>query len=69
MLNPTTFVPLKIIASGIALPAHKVLSVDLDKQLNKPSGYVEKRSGIRYAIMHRIVIAKRSSPPKPFMMH
>lgn len=48
MLNPNMFVPLKIIASGIALPTHKILSIDLDKQLNKPNGYVEKRSGIRW---------------------
>lgn len=40
--------PLKIIATGIALPAQKVTADELDKKLNKPSGYSFKRSGILY---------------------
>ncbi len=40
--------PLKIIATGVALPPNRVDSVDLDRLLNKPAGYVEKRSGIIY---------------------
>lgn len=40
--------PLKIIASGIALPRNKVWSSQLDQRLNKQPGYVEKHSGIEY---------------------
>ncbi|MFM0322292.1 3-oxoacyl-[acyl-carrier-protein] synthase III C-terminal domain-containing protein [Caballeronia glebae] len=40
--------PLSILSSGKALPAHRVTSAELDITLAKPSGYVEKRSGIRY---------------------
>ncbi|MTC58492.1 ketoacyl-ACP synthase III [Providencia rustigianii] len=48
MLNSTSLVPLKIVASGVALPSQQVLSTELDKRLNKSNGYVEKRSGIRW---------------------
>lgn len=41
-------IPLKIIASGTALPECCVLSSDLDKRLNRPAGYVQKHSGIEY---------------------
>lgn len=40
--------PLKIIATGAALPSGCIESSALDRQLNKPVGYVEKRSGIIY---------------------
>nr|WP_314265040.1 3-oxoacyl-[acyl-carrier-protein] synthase III C-terminal domain-containing protein [uncultured Moellerella sp.] len=40
--------PLKIISSGIALPANKILSTELDVKLNKKLGYVEKHAGIEY---------------------
>lgn len=45
---------LKIISTGIALPANKVTSAELDSRLGKPQGYVEKRSGIgwRYHAFH-----------------
>ncbi|MGG4605766.1 3-oxoacyl-[acyl-carrier-protein] synthase III C-terminal domain-containing protein [Paenalcaligenes sp. Me131] len=39
-------VPLEISAMGKALPSEPVLSSDLDSQLGKPTGYVQKRSGI-----------------------
>lgn len=48
MSDNTALVPLKIVASGVALPADRVLSADLDKRFNKRSGYVEKRAGIRW---------------------
>ncbi|WP_426144012.1 3-oxoacyl-[acyl-carrier-protein] synthase III C-terminal domain-containing protein [Pseudomonas sp. DWP3-1-2] len=38
--------PLKIIATGVALPPGRVDSSALDTLLNKPAGYVEKRSGV-----------------------
>lgn len=38
----------KIISTGVALPAHKVTSASLDTRLGKPQGYVEKRSGIAW---------------------
>jgi len=40
--------PLKIIATGMTLPPNRVASADLDRLLGKPTGYVEKRSGIVY---------------------
>lgn len=40
--------PLKIISTGIALPTQKITAEELDKKLNKPSGYSFKRSGIVY---------------------
>lgn len=40
--------PLTLIATGKALPEQKVYSDELDKRLNKPAGYVQKRSGILY---------------------
>ena len=40
--------PLKIIATGAALPPNRVASSTLDARLGKPAGYVEKRSGIVY---------------------
>lgn len=43
-----TKLPLKLIATGKALPEQKVYSYELDKRLNKPAGYVQKRSGIIY---------------------
>ncbi|MDC9589251.1 3-oxoacyl-[acyl-carrier-protein] synthase III C-terminal domain-containing protein [Xenorhabdus sp. XENO-10] len=48
MKNSNELIPLKIIASGTALPENKVYSSDLDLRLNKPSGFVEKHSGIEY---------------------
>lgn len=38
--------PLKIIATGIALPPGRVTSADLDIRFGYQAGYVEKRSGI-----------------------
>lgn len=40
--------PLKLVATGKALPLNKVTSDELDLILNKPQGYVKKRSGILY---------------------
>jgi len=40
--------PLKVIATGAALPPNRVDSSTLDSLLRKPLGYVEKRSGISY---------------------
>ncbi len=48
MKNTNKLIPLKIIASGTALPEKKVFSSDLDLKLNKPIGFVEKHSGIAY---------------------
>lgn len=42
----TTVVPLKIIATGIALPPTCITSAMLDERLGFATGYVEKRSGI-----------------------
>lgn len=42
------FLPVKIIASAIALPNLKVTSEQIDKKLNKSIGYCYKRSGIEY---------------------
>lgn len=41
-----SLIPIKIISTGVALPAHKVEAAELDKKLNKPMGYSLKRSGI-----------------------
>lgn len=46
--NNQTFIPLKIISTGIALPPNKIDSSELDKKLNKRIGYSLKRSGIEY---------------------
>ncbi|UZA38377.1 hypothetical protein LP090_11100 [Moraxella bovis] len=43
-----TILPLRLIATGKVLPQQKVHSGELDKHLNKPDGYVQKRSGILY---------------------
>ncbi|MDW5498645.1 3-oxoacyl-[acyl-carrier-protein] synthase III C-terminal domain-containing protein [Pseudomonas lundensis] len=43
-----TLLPLKVIATGAALPPNRVESSTLDSLLRKPAGYVEKRSGISY---------------------
>lgn len=43
-----SLIPLKIIATGAALPDEKILSSDLDRQLGKPAGYVQRLSGIEY---------------------
>lgn len=40
--------PLKIIASGVALPENKIYSSMLDEKFNKTKGFVEKHSGIEY---------------------
>ncbi|SFU94106.1 3-oxoacyl-[acyl-carrier-protein] synthase III C-terminal domain-containing protein [Xenorhabdus koppenhoeferi] len=48
MKNSKELIPLKIIASGTALPEYRVYSSDLDIKLNQPNGFVEKRSGIEY---------------------
>ncbi|TQI81024.1 3-oxoacyl-[acyl-carrier-protein] synthase-3 [Serratia fonticola] len=50
-------VPIKIIATGAALPSLCIASSVLDQQLNKPTGYVEKRSGI----IHRFHAAHDAS--------
>lgn len=44
--TPAVQVPLKIIATGSALPATKVTSSSLDVRFNKRSGHTESRSGI-----------------------
>lgn len=44
--QPTISAALKIIATGIALPPDQITSQQLDVQLSKPVGYVERRSGI-----------------------
>ncbi|WP_025121580.1 MULTISPECIES: 3-oxoacyl-[acyl-carrier-protein] synthase III C-terminal domain-containing protein [unclassified Serratia (in: enterobacteria)] len=49
--------PLKIIATGAALPPGCIESAALDRQLNKPAGYVEKRSGI----IHRFHASHQAS--------
>ncbi|HEJ9058495.1 TPA: ketoacyl-ACP synthase III [Serratia fonticola] len=49
--------PLKIIATGAALPPGCIESSALDRQLNKPVGYVEKRSGI----IHRFHASNQAS--------
>lgn len=49
--------PLKIIATGAALPPGCIESAALDRQLNKPVGYVEKRSGI----IHRFHASNQAS--------
>ncbi|BCQ41244.1 hypothetical protein ERHA54_38470 [Erwinia rhapontici] len=46
--STTAFVPLKIIASGVALPPGCVTSAMLDERLGMKPGYVEKRSGIAH---------------------
>ncbi|MDR6918998.1 3-oxoacyl-[acyl-carrier-protein] synthase-3 [Pseudomonas sp. 3296] len=45
---PLALLPLKVIATGVALPPNRVTSASLDRSLNKPAGYVEKHSGISY---------------------
>ncbi|WP_245587276.1 3-oxoacyl-[acyl-carrier-protein] synthase III C-terminal domain-containing protein [Comamonas composti] len=40
------FLPLTILATGKALPSRCVLSSELDLQLGKPRGHVQKRSGM-----------------------
>lgn len=45
---PNGLTPIKIISSGIALPENKIESWQLDIKLNKPKGYVAKRSGIEH---------------------
>ncbi|MBW4193749.1 ketoacyl-ACP synthase III [Enterobacter bugandensis] len=44
--GPTIAAAIKIISTGIALPEQKLHSSELDLWLGKPTGYVEKRSGI-----------------------
>lgn len=48
MSNNRPIAPLKIIASGVALPENKIYSSMLDKKLKKTNGFVEKLSGIEY---------------------
>ncbi|KFA58412.1 hypothetical protein A9G48_01610 [Gilliamella sp. wkB18] len=43
-----TLVPIKIIATGVALLPNKLEATELDKKLNKPVGYSLKRPGILY---------------------
>lgn len=40
--------PMKIIATGAALPPHKLEAAELDIKLHKPAGYSLKHSGILY---------------------
>lgn len=47
-ISNKTLVPIKIIATGVALPPDKLEAAELDKRLNKPIGYSFKRSGILY---------------------
>jgi 3-oxoacyl-[acyl-carrier-protein] synthase-3 len=44
----TALLPLKIIATGVALPPERIDSAAIDRRLHKPEGYVEQRSGIAY---------------------
>lgn len=44
----TALLPLKIIATGVALPPGRIDSAAIDRRLRKPEGYVERRSGIAY---------------------
>ncbi|WP_434777861.1 3-oxoacyl-[acyl-carrier-protein] synthase III C-terminal domain-containing protein [Neisseria sp. Ec49-e6-T10] len=44
----SSFLPLKIISTGVSVPENKIYSAQLDQQLNKKTGYTEKRSGIQY---------------------
>ncbi|MBF0031761.1 3-oxoacyl-[acyl-carrier-protein] synthase III C-terminal domain-containing protein [Citrobacter freundii] len=46
--HPGVNMALKIVSTGIALPPTRITSSMLDFQLGKPSGYVEKRSGIAW---------------------
>ncbi|MEK8029304.1 3-oxoacyl-[acyl-carrier-protein] synthase III C-terminal domain-containing protein [Ideonella sp. DXS29W] len=39
--------PLKLLATGKALPAQLILSSDLDRQLHRPPGWVQDKSGVR----------------------
>ena len=48
MSGNSLITPLKIIASGVALPKNKIFSSMLDEKLNKSIGFVEKHSGIEY---------------------
>lgn len=48
MSDNRSIAPLKIIASGVALPENKVYSSMLDEKLKKSKGFVEKQSGIEY---------------------
>lgn len=40
--------PMRIAATGIALPEQRITSTELDIRLGKPQGYVEKRSGVAW---------------------
>ncbi len=50
MKNSNELIPLKIIASGTALPESKVYSSDLDLRFNKPNGFVQKTLGYRISL-------------------
>jgi 3-oxoacyl-[acyl-carrier-protein] synthase-3 len=40
-------IPVRLIATGKALPSQKVTAEALDRMLNKPSGYVYQKGGVR----------------------
>lgn len=46
--SAVTLVPLKIIASGVALPPNRITSAMLDERFAYKPGYVEQRSGISH---------------------
>jgi 3-oxoacyl-[acyl-carrier-protein] synthase-3 len=48
IVSKHSLIPLKIIATGTALPPGKVTSEELDARLGKSAGFVEQRSGVEY---------------------
>lgn len=46
--NPTAITPLRLLATGSALPSLRVSSEGLDERLGKPRGYVQQRSGLSH---------------------
>ena len=50
-------IPLKIVSTGVAVPAQQVTSAELDARLGFPNGYVQRRSGV----VHRYHAGARES--------
>jgi len=50
-------IPLKIVSTGVAVPAQQVTSAELDVRLGFPNGYVQRRSGV----VHRYHAGARES--------
>ena len=50
-------IPLKILSTGVAVPAGRVTSAELDARLGFPNGYVQRRSGV----VHRYHADSRES--------